>query len=69
MSQAKLGALADVHPANISAIEKKQRPCWPALRRRISMVLGVGELFDEKGWALDAIPNENIEVKPNDKIS
>ncbi|OPY56041.1 MAG: hypothetical protein A4E55_02263 [Pelotomaculum sp. PtaU1.Bin035] len=55
LSQARLGARADVHPANISAIEHRQRPCWPALRKRISSVLGIAEteLFNEQGWALE----------------
>jgi len=64
LSQARLGARADVHPANISAIEHRQRPCWPALRKRISKVLGISEaeLFDRQGWALeDKDTNESLQ--------
>jgi len=54
LTQAKLGALAEIHPATISALEHRHRPCWPALRRRISLALGVPEitLFDKHGWLL-----------------
>lgn len=43
-------------PTMSTSIEKRKRVAWPALRRKIAMVLGVNEkeIFDDEGFAREA---------------
>jgi len=52
LSQGELGLMVHCAQPNISAVERGAKPCWPALKRRLTEALGVpeNELFpgDEK---------------------
>jgi transcriptional regulator with XRE-family HTH domain len=47
----KLGNVTDMHPSNISMVERGQRKAWGNLKRKLAAALEVTEeqLFDEDG--------------------
>jgi transcriptional regulator with XRE-family HTH domain len=47
----KLGNQIDMHPSNISMVERGQRKAWENMKRKLAAALEVSEeqLFDEEG--------------------
>ncbi len=47
----KLGNLIEMHPSNISMVEKGQRKAWGNMKKKLASALEVTEeqLFDEDG--------------------
>jgi transcriptional regulator with XRE-family HTH domain len=47
----KLGNATEMHPSNISMVERGQRKAWGNLKRKLAAALEVSEeqLFDEEG--------------------
>nr|WP_263326250.1 helix-turn-helix transcriptional regulator [Neobacillus sp. Marseille-Q6967] len=57
----KLGNQIDMHPSNISMVERGQRKAWGNMKRKLATALEVTEeqLFDEEG----NVRQMNIELK------